>query len=91
MQKKIKKPVIGKWFHPDKIKLETYSNINKPPIITELPITVDNRFVIGNLYQYLTNEQKELEVIIDEEVDFIKIDEKYYYVPEGRTRVGLKD
>jgi hypothetical protein len=74
---------IDKWFYPDKIILETYSDIKKSPIKKELPITVDNRFVIGDLYLYLTDKQKKLEVIIYEVLDFIEIDGEYYYILEG--------
>jgi hypothetical protein len=76
---------IGKWLCPDKIILETYTDINKKPKRRILPITVDNRIVIGTFYLDLTEEQKKLEVIIDAEADFIEIDGEYYYVPEGRT------
>lgn len=81
----ITKSNIGKWFYPDKIIFETYSDINKPPIITELPVTVDNRYVLNLLDSYLnTDEQRKYEIIILQDPDFIEIEGKYFYVPKGR-------
>jgi hypothetical protein len=77
---------IDRRFYPDKIILETYYDIDKPPIIRELPVTADNRFILNFLDIYLnTDEQRAYEIIIMEDPDFIEIEGKYYYVPEERT------
>jgi hypothetical protein len=78
---------ICKRFYPDKIILETYTDINEPPTKKELPVNKDDRYIFYflSLNNYLTtDEQRKYEIIIPENPDFIEIEGKYFYVPEGR-------